>query len=202
MRIGIFGGSFDPVHYGHLLLAEYCRAQCDLDEVWFVPAAVAPHKLDGETASNAHRVQMLELATASNPAFRVSQIELERGGVSYTVDTLKAIHDDQPEAELFLLIGGDSLNDLPTWREPKAICELAWPTAVGRVGSPPVDYQSLATVMKKDRLEQARQYAVAMPLVELSSSEIRRRTQSGESIRYQTPDAVSEYIQSERLYRD
>ncbi|MCA9248332.1 MAG: adenylyltransferase/cytidyltransferase family protein, partial [Planctomycetales bacterium] len=95
-RLGIFGGSFDPVHSGHLLLAEYCRAHCELDEVWFMPAALAPHKQGEQPTEAAHRVRMLELATADNQAFRVSTLELERGGVSYTAETLRIIHEQQP----------------------------------------------------------------------------------------------------------
>jgi nicotinate-nucleotide adenylyltransferase len=201
MRIGIFGGSFDPVHYGHLLLAESCREQCELDEVWLMPAAVPPHKREGERAEAKHRLAMLELAIAGNPAFRVSTIELDRGGVSYTVATLTAIAEQQPEAALFLLLGGDSLRDLPTWRETARICELSTPVAVGRAGSPPPDYSQLAGFVTPERREEIRRQRVEMPLVELSSTEIRRRTAAGRSIRYMTPRSVEVYIAEHGLYR-
>jgi nicotinate-nucleotide adenylyltransferase len=200
MRIGIFGGSFDPVHYGHLLLAESCREQCRLDEVWFVPAAVPPHKRDENRTDAKHRVEMLELAIAGHPQFRVSTIEIDRGGVSYTVSTLAAIGRQRPEAELFLLLGGDSLRDLGTWRQPEQVCELATPVAVGRVGSPPSDYSSLEQIVSAERLEHIRRHAVEMPLLELSSTDIRRRVAAGRSIRYMTPRAVETYIAQHSLY--
>src|SRR5690242_13897575 len=121
MRLGIFGGSFDPVHYGHLLLAECCRETLRLDEVWLIPAAVPPHKQLRELADGKHRLQMLELALGGHEQIRASAVELERGGISYTVDTLAAVRDRSPAAELFLLMGADSLHDLPNWREPARI---------------------------------------------------------------------------------
>ncbi len=136
MLLGLFGGSFDPVHYGHLLLAECCREQLSLDQVWFMPAATPPHKQDAKLSEGAKRVDMLRLATGGEPAFVVSTMELERGGVSYTVDTLAAMHSQMPDSELFLLLGSDSLADLPTWRGPERICELAIPVAVRRAGGP------------------------------------------------------------------
>ena len=135
MRLGIFGGSFDPVHYGHLLLAETCREACRLDEVWLIPAAVPPHKRDREISPARQRIDMLELALAGNDHLRVSTLEIDRGGVSYTVDTLRAIKDDRPAADLFFLMGADSLRDLSTWREPAEICRLAYPLVVRRSGA-------------------------------------------------------------------
>lgn len=135
-RLGIFGGSFDPVHYGHLLLAESCREQCHLDQVWLLPAAAAPHKQQRQTTSSRHRVEMLRLAVGGHRAMRVSTLEIDRGGVSYTVDTLTTIHQQLPHCELFFLMGADSLEDLPHWRQPQRICELAVPVVVRRAGSP------------------------------------------------------------------
>ena len=134
MRLGIFGGSFNPVHYGHLLLAESCREACALDEVWLVPAAVPPHKQGVVLAPAKARLEMLELALAGNEHLRPSSIELDRGGVSYTVDTLARIAAEKPGATLFLLMGADSLADLPTWREPARICSLATPVVVAACG--------------------------------------------------------------------
>ena len=153
MRIGIYGGSFDPVHYGHLLLAEACREQCRLDEVWFLPAAVAPHKRDREPAAAEHRAAMLDLATAGHPAFRVSRYEIDRGGVNYTVETLEHFTAEDASRELFLLVGADMLNDLPNWRRAKDVCRLALPVAVRRAGSPPVDFDCLRPLVSPDRLE-------------------------------------------------
>jgi nicotinate-nucleotide adenylyltransferase len=200
MRLGLFGGSFDPVHYGHLLLAECCREQCRLDEVWFVPAATPPHKQTRALSPAAQRIEMLELATGGQPAFRVSRIEVERGGVSYTVDTLAALAAEDPKRELFFLLGADSLEDLPNWREPARICQLATPVVVRRPGASAVDFDVLAGLAPPDRLAEFRRYQVEMPLVDLSSSEIRRRVAAAESIRYRTPRAVETYIQSHGLY--
>jgi len=200
MRLGIFGGSFDPVHYGHLLLAESCREQARLDEVWFLPAAVPPHKRDRTLSAGKHRVEMLRLAIGGHEAFVLSEMELERGGVNYTFQTLERIHDERPGDELFFLLGGDSLADLPRWREPRRICELAIPVVVGRPGSPPLDFDVLRDVISPERLEVAQRHAVEMPLIGLSSTDIRARAAAGRSIRYQTPPAVVKYIESHGLY--
>ncbi len=206
MRLGIFGGSFDPVHYGHLLLAECCREQCGLDEVWFVPAAVPPHKQQASLTAADHRVEMLRLATGGDTAFAVSTLELDRGGLSFTVDTLAKIHEDQPGDDLFLLLGADSLADLPNWREPARICELALPVGVRRpaiVGSsaPEPDFQVLAPLVSAERLNLIRRQHVEMPVIGLSASEIRRSVAAGRSIRYRTPRTVERYIKTHGLYR-
>ncbi len=202
MRLGILGGSFDPVHYAHLLLAECCRETCGLDEVWFVPAFVAPHKTRQGVSDSKHRVEMLNLAAGGNPAFRVSDVELRRGGISYTVQTLQELAEESPDAELFFLMGADSLRDLPNWREPAEVCRLAIPVVVRRPDWPEPDYQSLAPIVTEERLAEIRQYEVVMPLMQLSSTEIRSRVASNRSIRYWTPPAVEKYIQSLGLYRN
>jgi len=202
MRLGLFGGSFDPIHLGHLLLAEYCREQCRLDQVWFIPAAVAPHKQRQPFSVAQHRLEMLSLAIAGHAAFEICDLELERGGISYTVDTLQAISDSQREAELFLLMGADTLVDLVNWHRPDDVCSLATPVVVGRPGDAEPDYRGLSGLVSPEQLSYFRQHQVTMPLVELSSREIRRRVAGGESIRYQTPRAVEKYIESHQLYRD
>jgi len=201
MRLGLFGGTFDPVHYGHLLLAECCREQLALDQVWFMPAAVPPHKRDAELTDGAKRVDMLRLATGGEPAFIVSTMELDRGGISYTVETLAAIRAQLPAAELFLLLGSDSLADLPNWRDPQGICGLAMPVAVRRAGGPEPNFAAIADLVSAERLAAIRGLAVEMPQVELSASDIRRRSAAGLSIRYRTPRAVEQYIAAEGLYR-
>lgn len=201
MRIGIFGGSFDPIHFGHLLLAETCREHCQLDEVWFVPASVPPHKTENELASDKARLEMLELATAGHEAFRVSSIELARGGVSYTVDTLLEVKRQQPDAELFLLMGADLLPDLATWREPKQICELATLLVVRRPGSPEPDFAGLSAFVSEKCLEEMRDRQLKMPQIEIAGTEIRQRVADNRSIRYRTPRAVEKYIETHGLYR-
>ena len=202
MRLGIFGGSFDPVHNGHLLLAECCREQCRLDAVWFMPAAVPPHKQDRERTPAAQRIEMLELATAGNPAFSVCRYEADRGGVNYTVDTLSRFIDEDPSRELFFLLGGDMLLDLPHWRNAPRVCELAVPVAVHRPGAGAIDFDCLRSVATPDRIELIRRHQVEMPEVGISATEIRRRVLAKQSIRYRVPRAVEMYIESHGLYRD
>lgn len=201
MRLGIFGGSFDPVHYGHLLLAEYCREQCRLDAVWFTPAHQPPHKQNAELTEPRQRVEMLQLAIGGHTAFAVCTREIDRGGVSYTVDTLNELADEDPRRELFLLLGADSLVDLPGWREPGRVCELATPVVVRRPGAAEPDYGCLADLVSPERLAYFREYQVQMPQIDLRSREIRRRVAAGLSIRFQTPRAVEQYIATAGLYR-
>jgi nicotinate-nucleotide adenylyltransferase len=201
MRLGLLGGSFDPVHYGHLLLAECCREQCRLDEVRLLPAAVPPHKQDRQLTPAEARIEMLELAVAGHPAFAVSRYETDCGGVSYTVDTLAHFRELEPNAELFFLLGADMLQDLPNWRQAARVCELATPVVVGRPGSGPVDFECLGKVATADQIDRIRRHQVQMPEIGLSSTEIRRRVAAGKSIRYQTPRAVEKYIETHGLYQ-
>ena len=202
MRLGLFGGSFDPVHYGHLLLAECAREALVLDEVWLLPAAVPPHKQARELAPAKARLEMLELALGGHEQLRTSPLEIERGGISYTVLTLAAVHERQPQASLFLLMGADSLHDLPSWREPGRICELATPVVVRRGGSPEPDFSVLAALVSPQRINEIRLAQVEMPLIELSSTDLRRRAATGQSLRYRTPRAVEKYIETQGLYRE
>ena len=200
-KLGIFGGSFDPIHYGHLLLAETCREQCQLDRVLFVPAAVPPHKQSQDMTSARDRVEMVRLAIGGHEQLDVSTIEIDRGGVSYTVDTLSVLADEHPGASLFFLMGADSLEELPTWRDPQQLCELAVPLVVRRAGSPEPDFATISHLVSADRLSVIRENQVEMPIVELSSTDIRERVASGRSIRYQTPRAVEKFIETQGLYR-
>ena len=201
MRLGLFGGTFDPVHYGHLLLAECCREQCRLDEVRFLPAAVPPHKRGRERTPAAVRIEMLELAIAGHAAFSVSRYEVDRGGVNFTADTLAHFREEDPEAELFFLLGADMLHDLPHWHQPERICELATAVAVRRPGSGPLNFDVLRPITSAERLEAIRRHQAEMPEIGLSSTEIRRRVAAGLSIRYWTPRAVEKYIETHGLYR-
>jgi nicotinate-nucleotide adenylyltransferase len=201
MRIGIFGGTFDPVHLGHLLLAECCREQVPLDAVWFLPAAVPPHKTQAELTPAPQRIEMLELAVGGYLAFSICRHESDRGGVNYTADTLAALRELHPAEEIFLLLGADMFHDLPHWRQPERICELALPIAVRRAGEPPPDFNALQGVATAERIEAMRQHEVEMPLIGIGASEIRRRVAAGQSIRYRTPRAVEKYIEVHGLYR-
>ena len=198
MRLGLLGGSFDPIHYGHLLLAEQCREQCALDEVWFVPTGNPPHKQASDLSPSADRVAMLELATAGIPAFKVDQVELEREGTTYTVDTLQLLYNRKPSCEMFFLIGADSLDDLPNWRSVDRITELATIVAVNR-GDRPLS-ETEARKNCPDAVAKRVEF-VTMPGVDISSTDIRRRVQEGKSIRFLVPQAVSVYIDEHGLYR-
>ncbi len=197
MRLGIYGGSFDPIHFGHLLLAERCRETLALDEVWFIPAAVSPHKQNREVTPGRVRADMVEFATAGFPEFKVSRIEINRPGPSFTVQTLEQIQQADPSRELFLLMGADAVADLSTWRDPERILELSQIVAVNR-GQVPPDLSSLEPLlMKTGRCIQS----VEMPAVPYSASEIRDRVSRGQSIRFLTPRPVEMLIQQKRLYQ-
>lgn len=200
MRLGILGGTFDPVHYGHLLLAECAREQCQLDRVWFMPAATPPHKQSRRLSPPEHRLNMLDLAITGNEAFEVSRYEIDRGGISYTADTLETLRAQDPQRELFFLLGSDSLDDLTTWHEPQRICRAATLAVVHRAGTAEPDLERLRTIATPAQIERFRQCLVTMPLIELSSTDIRQRVASGKSIRYRTPRAVEKYIETHRLY--
>lgn len=207
MRLGIFGGTFDPVHYGHLLLAEYCREQLSLDEVWFLPTAVPPHKQQRDLTPAVARVEMLGLAIGGHESFRVCTYEVDRGGVNYTVDTLAHFAAEDPSREMYFLMGADSLRDLHSWRQPERICKLAIPVVVQRAISggtavgDDVDLAPLAKLVDAARLDTIRQHQVRMPRIDLSASDIRRRVAEGHSIRYQTPRAVEMYLETLGVYR-
>jgi len=201
MRIGVLGGTFDPIHYGHLILAECCREQQRLDQVWFLPAAVPPHKQDRETTPSGPRSEMVELAIGGHSSFSLCRYEIDRGGVNYTVDTLAHLAAEDSERELFFLMGADSLADLPNWRDPARLCELAIPTVVRRAGESEPDFEPLKGFVPPQRLAIFRQHVVEMPLIGLSARDLRQRVAHGHSIRYRTPRAVEKYIESHELYR-
>lgn len=200
MRLGIFGGTFDPIHNGHLLLAETFREELRLDEVRFVPAAVPPHKQGDEITDGDKRVEMLKLSVASHPSFRVDKSELSRGGVSYTVDSLRRLREELPDAEIFFLMGGDSLEEFLTWKEPGEILKLAIPAVARRGSDAPLDWSHLTDIATAERLAVIQQSQFVTPLVEISSTDIRRRRAAGRSIRYRLPRAVEEYVLAQRLY--
>jgi len=201
MRLGIFGGTFDPVHYGHLLLAECCREQCRLDQVRFLPAAVPPHKQDRALTPAPHRIEMLQLALAGHPQFVIDRFEIDRGGVNYTVDSLRHLRAEQPEAELFLLVGADMLVDLPNWHQADQVCTLATVVAVRRPGVAEPEGLCGAGLVGPEQHVRFAHLWVAMPVIGISSTEIRQRVKAGRSIRYLTPRAVEKYIEAHGLYR-
>lgn len=202
MRLGIYGGTFDPIHFGHLLLAETSREALSLDRVLFIPAKVPPHKLDKHLTCEKDRVAMLELALKGNRFFEIDTFELEqKDSVSFTVHTVEYLHEKYPNDELFLLMGEDMLRIFPNWYEPQRICELATLAVIGRAGREIHGLTFLSEVVTPAQLKKIRQSRVPMPAVAFSGTEIRRTAAQGKSIRYQTPDAVVKYIQKNGLYQ-
>jgi nicotinate-nucleotide adenylyltransferase len=197
MRIGILGGSFDPVHNGHLALARTCQSGAALDEIWFTPAAIQPLKQAGPHASDQERVEMLRLATADEPSWRVCTIEIDRGGVSYTVDTLQQIHTELPDDALHFIMGSDVLADVANWKDPAEIFRLATPLIVARAGEPPRDFSAVARVRDPKNAPRV----IEMRSHDVSSSEIRRRIRAGEAIDQLVPVAVADFIAEKQLYR-
>jgi nicotinate-nucleotide adenylyltransferase len=205
MRIGVFGGSFNPVHIGHLIMAECCREQAGLDRVLFVPAALPPHKQDRTLAAPEHRLEMLKLATAGHDAFAVSTVEIDRGGVSYTVDTLAALAAAHPGVEFALLLGPDAVAEFSTWREPRRIADVATLVAAERESLDDVAAVAgrggLADLLGHERVAQLIANRVRLPAVGIRASDLRAAVAAGRSIRYRTPRAVETYISTHALYR-
>lgn len=201
MRVGVFGGTFDPVHLGHLILAEQCREQAQLDQVLFVPALLPPHKQRQSLTSFAQRVEMLTLAISGHSSFRVDEMEKERSGPSYTVDTLTQLTQSRIGDDLCFIIGSDSLHDLHLWYQPQRILELATLLVVARADYPPFAAQELKDSLHLTDDFPLRYKVVEAPLITIASRDIRRRIAEGRSVRYMIPRAVEAYIEEKRLYR-
>jgi nicotinate-nucleotide adenylyltransferase len=197
VRTAVLGGSFNPIHYGHLLLADDVAELLELDRVLFVPAARPPHKPSADLAPPADRYAMVELAVAGHPKFAVSDVEFRRAGPSYTVDTLEALRI--PREKLFLIVGSETFLDLLSWRSPRRVAELAQVAVVPRVGSA-FDPESAAVrkVVHEVGHEPVVVHAGSLPI---SASDLRRRVREGRSIAYRLPEAVGAYIRAKRLYR-
>ncbi|MEK7247543.1 MAG: nicotinate-nucleotide adenylyltransferase [Chloroflexota bacterium] len=195
-RLGMLGGTFDPVHIGHLVLGEAAREEIGLDRVIFVPTGHSWRKSDREITPAGHRLEMLRLAVAGNPNFEVSTLEIEREGPSYSEVTLAGLRDSNPGAEMFFILGRDALADLPNWHNPSAVVSLATlvVAARGEDMSPASEDSALARL-------NARIISLKMPVIGVSATDIRQRVHDGRSIRYQAPDAVAEYIEARGLYR-
>jgi nicotinate-nucleotide adenylyltransferase len=199
MRIGIFGGTFDPVHLGHLIIAEQAREQARLDQVWFVPSARPPHKLDKPMTQFDRRVDMLQLAIAGQTYFRVENIEKDRPGPSFTADTLADLQRAHPGNDWFLILGADCLPDLAKWYEPLRIVELATLLVAARPGWTVWTAKQLAATLGVDEAK-VRLEPVLIPLVEISSRDLRRRASEGRSISFMVPHAVAVYVREKHIY--
>ena len=198
MNIGVLGGTFDPIHMGHLIVAEEIRGQLDLAEVLFVPAGEPWLKTNNSISSAEHRVQMVRLAIADEPAFKLSTIEIERAGPSYTIDTIAQFNSQMGAGDkLFFILGWDNLMQLPQWREPSRLVQMCSLVAVPRVGYPSPDLNTLEAAISG--LSQG-VILLHTPQIEISSSEIRSRVARGLSIHHLVPEPVEKYIREHNLY--
>ncbi len=196
-RLGLFGGTFDPPHVGHLILASEARSQLDLTRVLWTVTPAPPHKQDQLITALQHRLAMVKLAIQDNPLFEISNIELDRPGPHYTVDTIRLLAEQNPSAEIVPIIGGDSLNDLPTWHQPKELVYAAhWVGVMRRPGEDP-DLKDLERELPGIS---SKVHYVDAPLLEIASREIRSRVASGRPYRYYLPNPVYEYIEQNHLY--
>jgi len=187
VRIGVLGGSFDPIHMAHLIVAEAAAEELRLDQVRFIPAAEQPFKPQGHRASAADRVAMLELALQGHPKFFLDLREIERDGPSYTVDSLASLRRDFPEDELFLMVGADAALDLPGWRDASRIGELAQVVAMSRAGVAGPASPHVAR-------------SITVPSIGISSTSARQAVREGRSLRGLVPEAVAGYILTHELY--
>jgi nicotinate-nucleotide adenylyltransferase len=197
-RIGLLGGTFNPPHLGHLVCAQEALVQLGLDRVLLMPAHLPPHKTVEADPGVAHRVAMCEAAAAPDPRLGVCLVEVRRGGASYTVDTLRALHAEAPGDELTFIVGGDMAHSLPTWREPEAVLSLATLAVARRE-----ELSEAAIVAELAGLDGVphRLRFFNMPRLDISSSLIRRRVAAGLPVRYLVPDGVADHIARESLYR-
>jgi nicotinate-nucleotide adenylyltransferase len=194
--IGVLGGTFDPVHNGHLLIANALRTALNLDSVLWIPAGRPPHKADQIVSSDPDRLAMLDLALAGSATDEISTIDIDRSGPSYTADTLDILAEDFPSAQLFFLMGEDSLRDLPTWRDPQRILRVAELAVAGRPGVE-TDFESLEILVPGVR---KRVHVVPTEEFAISSSDIRRRVRENQSIRGLVPAIIEAYIRDHHLY--
>lgn len=200
-RIGIFGGSFDPIHIGHLLLAELCAESLELDLVRFLIANVSPFKTHTKPSSNKERSEMVKLAIGGNPRFEIDTREIDRGGVSYTIDSVRSMVSEHRDSKLFLLMGADALIDIAKWREPIELFKLVTPCVVSRGGVGEPQWDVLEPFIDATRLAEIVKSRVIAPQIEVSSKDLRERVKRCKSIRYQVSPAVELFIRENGLYR-
>ncbi len=197
-RVGLFGGTFDPPHVGHLILASEAKSQLELNRVLWTVTPDPPHKQDQTITPLEHRLAMVRLAIEDEPSFQLSDIELNRPAPQYTIDTVKLLAEQNPEAEIVPIIGGDSLHDLPTWHKPKEILYVAhWVGVMHRPG----EETNLQELERELPGISSKIHYVDAPLLEIASSEIRNRAATGRPFRYYLPESVYKYIEQHHLYR-
>jgi nicotinate-nucleotide adenylyltransferase len=187
-KIGILGGTFDPPHLGHLFIADQVLEVCELEEVWFMPTKIPPHKLGSNLCTDEDRIEMVKRAICSNPFFKLSLIEFQRNGPSYTIDTVKELRECYPEESFYFIIGGDMVEYLPKWKSIEELLQLITFIGVKRPGFE-------LTSIYQDNVK-----IVEVPQLEISSSDIRERLKNKRTIRYLLPETVMEFIKEQKLY--
>jgi len=193
MNVGIMGGTFDPIHIGHLIAADRAREEAGLDEVWFMPSGVPPHKTgDGITAAE-DRLEMVRLAIGSHPAFQLNNYEIKRGNVSYTIDTVRWLREHHPEHRFFWIIGADMIEYLPKWYQIDELLKL-----ISFIGLKRPGYESALEELPENIRASVRM--IEAPLMEISSTELRERLANGHSVKYTLPQAVESYIKEHHLF--
>lgn len=197
-KIGIMGGTFNPIHYGHLFLAEHAFDQLALDKILFMPSKNPPHKEKPQEVLEEQRVDMVKLAIRNNPHFELSTFELKRKGMTYTADTLTLLTKENPDTEYYFILGADSLFMLCEWKEPQVIFKHCTIVAASRDHALEEDIQKQVIFLQNEF--QAKIQILKMPTIELSSRDIRKRIREGKSIRYYIPDTVLEYMEQHKLY--
>ncbi|MEP3481915.1 MAG: nicotinate-nucleotide adenylyltransferase [Fuerstiella sp.] len=198
MKLGIFGGTFDPVHYGHLILVECCRQELGLDSVRLIPAGQPPHKTPDGMTDGHTRADMLKLAVSGCPDLIVDRREIRRTGKSYTVETLREFKAEFPDDELFFLMGADSIRDLLTWKDPEKILDLATVVGVNRPGVAAPSIKQMSDWIGESMASKIQ--IVQIPGCDLSATDLRRRVSNGQGLRFMTPKAVEAFIAECRLY--
>lgn len=199
MKLGIFGGTFDPVHYGHLILVECCRQELELDSVRLIPAGQPPHKTPTGMTDGHTRADMLKLAVSGCAELIVDRREIRRTGKSYTVDTLQELKAEYPDDELYFLVGADSIRDLLTWKDPERILDLATLVGVNRPGVAVPTLKQMSEWVGESMA--SRIQTVQIPGCDLSASDLRDRISRGRTLRFMTPRAVEVFINECKLYR-
>lgn len=215
-KLGILGGTFNPIHYGHLAAAEEVRERLKLDRILFIPSFHPPHKQEDDVPSAVHRIEMVRIATMQNVTFEPSDIEIKRGGKSYTIDTIEALKRTYPDAELFFITGVDSFLDIQTWNSWERLLSVCTFVVLSRPGYQFADLLKIdflrsaeTQVIELDREQRLHVeihagtfivYLEMIPLYDISSTDIRRRVKEGRSIKYLLPEAVETYIINNKLY--
>jgi len=198
LKVGIMGGTFNPIHLGHLLIAEEARAAFSLGKILFIPNATPPHKQNADTIDSAHRINMVKLAIEGNPHFKICTIESFGNGAEYTANTLKNLRELFPNDEFYFITGADALVDMNLWRSPQEIFSRCEVVTTMRPGKNTAELDSAIANLRA--AYNAKISKMIMPLIDISSTQIRQKTAAGESIMYLVPDQVREYILEENLY--